>query len=702
VSATGDVTVSDGKLTIADNNGSQHALAYVDILLKTQKNSTTVSAPTSLVATARYSTQVDLRWIDNANNEDFDDGYIVERRTGAGAWTNITNVDGGVRQYAIDFYGVAANTTYDYRIKTRRTNTSGVVLDSAYSSIVTVTTPANDNQAAYGGTNWAVPGTIQAEAYDRGLPGDAFSDTTAANAGGFYRTGSVDIGALFALEEDPYYVGWIKNSEWQEYTVNVATTGNYYVIAKVSSPGAGGSWKVMVDGTDRMTGIAVRDTGGFENFTDQSHAGTFNLTSGNGRVFRFQATGEDASGKFVGNFDAFSLYRFDAPVVATPMAASSTQINLSWTNNHTGSGKNVVYRRIAGTTTWTELPVDIESFVTTYSDTGLTPATTYEYMVRGKRDVLGSSPVTSELTALSNIVSVTTPAASGVPAAPSALQAAANGSAVTLTWVDNSNNETSFVLERATNSLFTSPTQFNIGVNSVSYVDNAVAAGTPYWYRIRSINGANSSAWVSTTVTTSAFVTSNITPGDDAYVRSGTFASINYGNDVDLFAKQSSAGYERQAFIEVGLGSLSGTINSASLWLYARRQTAFESPLQFQVRAVADTTWTESGINFNNKPAIGATLATVTLPGNTAYQWYEINVLNYVAAEFAAGRTTVAFAVVGTATTDAYWQIKSSESTNAPYLRVTNTLLTAPPPPRLRRLPLLASLRRPRQVRAWC
>jgi hypothetical protein len=59
--------------------------------------------------------------------------------------------------------------------------------------------------------------------------------------------------------------------------------------------------------------------------------------------------------------------------------------------------------------------------------------------------------------------------------------------------------------------------------------------------------------------------------------------------------------------------------------------------------AVTDETWTETGINWNNKPALGTKLAT--LPIGTTAQYREWNVTAFVKTQLAAGRDNVNFAV---------------------------------------------------------
>ncbi|HEX8204576.1 MAG TPA: LamG-like jellyroll fold domain-containing protein, partial [Solirubrobacteraceae bacterium] len=83
----------------------------------------------------------------------------------------------------------------------------------------------------------------------------------------------------------------------------------------------------------------------------------------------------------------------------------------------------------------------------------------------------------------------------GVPTPTSLTATAISGSTVNVTWLDNSANETGFVLERSTNSTFTSPTAISLAAGTQSYSDTGRAAGTTYWYRVRAITATDTSAW---------------------------------------------------------------------------------------------------------------------------------------------------------------------------------------------------------------
>jgi titin len=166
-------------------------------------------------------------------------------------------------------------------------------------------------------------------------------------------------------------------------------------------------------------------------------------------------------------------------------AVSSTQINLTWTdnsNNETGFG----IQRSTDGTNFTQIAT-VGAGVVNYSDAGLPPSTQYFYRVQA----LGSGGNS----AFSNVANATTQAASPLPAAPSNLIGnTVSHSQVNLTWTDNSNNETGFVIQRSTNgATFTQVA--TVAANVRTFSNTGLSAATFYYYRVAAINSFGSSAY---------------------------------------------------------------------------------------------------------------------------------------------------------------------------------------------------------------
>jgi subtilisin family serine protease len=129
----------------------------------------------------------------------------------------------------------------------------------------------------------------------------------------------------------------------------------------------------------------------------------------------------------------------------------------------------------------------------------------------------------------------------------------------------------------------------------------------------------------------------------DAYVRDGSHAGSNFGTATSLAVKATSAaGNNRLSYLRFPLSGLAGSVTNAKLRLHGSRTTA--SSATDSAYAVASNSWTETGINWNNRPTLGARQGTpVTI--TPAAQYYEWDVTVFVAAQKAAGATAVSLAV---------------------------------------------------------
>ncbi|MEE8423390.1 MAG: fibronectin type III domain-containing protein, partial [Thermodesulfobacteriota bacterium] len=99
--------------------------------LDTEMNAIPPILPSSLSAIVSSTSQIDLSWTDNSGVED---GFKIERKTGAGIFTQIDEGGADVTMYNNDS-GLTSGTTYTYRV--RAYNVSG---DSNYSNEASATT----------------------------------------------------------------------------------------------------------------------------------------------------------------------------------------------------------------------------------------------------------------------------------------------------------------------------------------------------------------------------------------------------------------------------------------------------------------------------------------------------------------------------------------------------------------------------------
>ncbi len=119
------------------------------------------------------------------------------------------------------------------------------------------------SQLPYGGTAWAIPGTIEAGRYDsfEGGKGQniAYLDVTTTNSGDFRTDEYVD---AFSNVTEGACVGSIATSEWLEYTVNVSQAGIYSFAFRYASGNSagGGPFHLEMDGKTISGDISVPST----------------------------------------------------------------------------------------------------------------------------------------------------------------------------------------------------------------------------------------------------------------------------------------------------------------------------------------------------------------------------------------------------------------------------------------------------------
>jgi alpha-L-fucosidase len=107
-----------------------------------------------------------------------------------------------------------------------------------------------------------IPGTIEAEDFDEGCPGEAYNESDKINEGGQYRSGlGVDIEQCSA---GGYNVGWTHAGEWLAYTVNIRKSGSYTASFYVASAYDSGKLHLECDGIDKTGPIVVPNTLGFQ------------------------------------------------------------------------------------------------------------------------------------------------------------------------------------------------------------------------------------------------------------------------------------------------------------------------------------------------------------------------------------------------------------------------------------------------------
>jgi RHS repeat-associated protein len=179
------------------------------------------------------------------------------------------------------------------------------------------------------------------------------------------------------------------------------------------------------------------------------------------------------------------------------------------------------------------------------------------------------------------------------------------------------------------------------------------------------------------TLTGWATAQTTINPTADAYVQGGNNANKNFGTATTLQAQSNATAAKNfDSYLKFDMSAVPA-FSSVKLRLYAALSNT--GSVAVSIYGVANTTWGETTITWNNKPAPGAALASGTVVNKT-FAWYEFDVTSYLAAERAAGRNVVSLALrAPTASTLTVKANSRQASTNKPQLVFTAAPPNVPP-----------------------
>jgi acid phosphatase type 7 len=335
-------------------------------------------------------------------------------------------------------------------------------------------------------------------------------------------------------------------------------------------------------------------------------------------------------------------------LVANPVAPN--QVNLTWTASTDNVG-------VIGYQVFRDNVQIATAPTASFSDTGVQPQTTHSYKVVAF-DAGGN------FSAASNIASATTPADTAPPSTPTNLTATTNGlGQVNLTWTASTDN-----VSVAGYHVFRNGVQIATATTP-SYLDDTAAANTTYNYYVVAFDPTGHTSGSSNIVTITTPpppVTLVFTPTADTYVQSDV-PTTNFGSAVQIVVDNSPVRNVLLKFAVSGVGTRQ--VVSAKLRLYCEDASGVGGAFY----KVADNTWNEGIVNWNNAPAADA-VSFAALGAVAAGNWYEVDVSSLV-----TGDGTFSLKMVSTSADGAYYTSKEGAAGFAPQLVLTTNTPTSTP-----------------------
>lgn len=521
-------------------------------------------APVLESAQAVTSNQVVLLW-SGGNGVDT---FLIERRTGSGAFSAVTlPLPADAATYSDTT--VLTNVTYQYRI-----TTSGG-LSSETKSVTVMAAPTNLLAGTADGLSVSL----------------TWTDTS--GIAGLYEVYRKDGSNPFA------YLQTVGSTTFTDINIEQNVTYQYQV-RKVNANGDSSSFSSATGVTQlpalsaltvsnlKENSVTLNWTYSGDNISGfkierKTHTGSFReiyTAPANFRSYTDTGLSQDTVytyrvRAFTGTLDSPAreitiqtlLVKPSAPTGLKATALNKDRVLLEWVNTSTNVEKIVITRK-TGTGTAEEIRTYSGGTATTYTDTGLHANTSYTYQIIAENRA-GSS--------LSNTVTIKTPAGD-LPQPPNNLrETEVKKDSITLSWRDNSNNETGFKIERKTGTGNFTQVGTTLA-NVTTFTNDKLSNNTTYIYRVRAYNSFGDSPY-----TDELTVTTGETPAAPTDL---TFTSVSR-NSITISWKDN-AGDESGFRIERKTGSGSYTqiaTVGANVTSYTNTGLTANNTYHYRVRA---------------------------------------------------------------------------------------------------------------------
>jgi FtsP/CotA-like multicopper oxidase with cupredoxin domain len=526
---------ADYAYRVVSVNEAGEAMSAVASLVQAPAPATGLAVALTPAPTARTLT---LNWTDNSSNEE---GFSVEASAAGGAWAIVAGAPVSANVSTLAVTGLTPATVYQFRVAPTKAALAGYLPAYAtvnYTTPVELLAPVVTVKSSVNATTGAPLVTVTwtdtstgetAYTIERSVKGTTV--WTLLNAASAPNSTSYTDASAIAGTTYFYRVKAMNGTTAGPIGTSNQVTASPVVAAPTNLSAATATGAVVLTWTDNSTNET-----GFNILRSPSGANTFaqigtvaknivtftDATVGSGIAYDYQVvavytTTTSTSTSTPSNTATVTSPLIAAPVVTANVAAGTMVLN--WVDNTTNETNYQITRNDGAvfTATATSRSTTLKAATggaVTYTDTTAVPNVAYSYTVRAITSAAAVLPVV--VGEPSNLVTATV-----VMAAPGAPTAVLNSATkVTVTWADNSNNETGFVVERSINGgtwtpLLLAGQAYSVKAGTTataSYADTLVAPvqnGT-YQYRVSAVKQTGTGTTAVTTATAAALSASNV------------------------------------------------------------------------------------------------------------------------------------------------------------------------------------------------
>ena len=523
------------------------------------------AAPTGVTATAFSSSQINLSWTDNATNET---GYRISRRLTSGAvWTVVATTAPGATTY--NNTGLTTATGYTYRISAVAPGGALVsAADIAATTLIATAVPtgitataisksqinlrwtdAAANETGYRVDRRPTLGLVWETVATLPIGSRAYNDTTglspaigytykisAVAPGGTLVSAATVAATTFGVTATPTGVTATAFSSTQinlNWT-DAATNETGYRIER----------RLTLDPSDSPLTLVANLASNIKTYQNTG------LTNSTGYTYVVSAIAPGGDPVSAAEVAATTYGPTAAPTGVTATAFSSSQINLSWTDNATNETGYRISRRLTSGAVWTVVATTAPG-ATTYNNTGLTTATGYTYRISAVAP--GGALVSAADIAATTLIATAVP--TGITAT------AISKSQINLRWTDAAANETGYRVDRRPTLGLVWETVATLPIGSRAYNDTTgLSPAIGYTYKISAVAPGGTLVSAATVAATTFGVTATPT-GVTATAFSSTQINLNW---TDAATNETGYRIERRLTLDPSDSPLTLVANLAS------------------------------------------------------------------------------------------------------------------------------------------